>query len=250
MCKKIAEGIDALVLDVKAGRGAFMKSEENARLLASSLVAIGKAFGVETQAVVTRMDAPIGRAVGNALEVIECLEALKGNGPADLMENALELSERMLVSAGVCRTRDEAARACRTAVSSGQALEKFRSIVTRQGGDARVVDDYDLLPTAPLEQMIGAATAGFVETLDAELIGRAAVILGAGRDTMDDEVDPAAGVLVEAPVGSPVKEGAPILRVRYRDGSRLHKAQPMLASAIKIGPAALPIRKMVIHEIG
>ncbi len=153
MSKKIAEGIDALVLDVKAGSGAFMKTPAAARALAESLVAIGKAAGVDTQAVITAMNWPIGCAVGNANEVIECIELLKGRGRPDLMENSLELSERMLVVARVARNRADAAAMCRKALDSGRALERFRAIIERQGGDPRVIDDYGLMPLAPEEHV-------------------------------------------------------------------------------------------------
>src|SRR5687767_9607362 len=149
MSKKIAEGIDALVLDVKCGKGAFMKTPAEARTLAESLVAIGAAAGVNTQAVITAMNWPIGAAVGNANEIVECVELLKGNGRQDLMENALELSERMLIAAGVAKDRGDAKEKCRQALDSGAALERLRAIIERQGGDPRIVDDYNRMPKAP-----------------------------------------------------------------------------------------------------
>jgi pyrimidine-nucleoside phosphorylase len=170
-------------------------------------VAIGKAAGVNTQAVITAMNWPIGAAVGNANEVVECLELLKGNGRKDLRQNVLELAERMLVAAGIASTRAEAQARCRQALDSGAALEKFRAIVERQGGDPRVVDDYSLMPGAASEHMIKAETPGFVTELDAELIGRATVVLGAGRDTVDDEIDPGVGITIDATVGDAVEAG-------------------------------------------
>src|SRR5262252_358484 len=146
MSKKIAEGIDALVLDVKTGSGAFMKTEADSRRLAESLVSIGNASGVRTEAVITAMDAPLGSAVGNALEVIECIEVLKGGGPADLVEVSIELTARMLVVGRVASDRADAERRARTAIASGAGLERFRQIIETQGGDPRVVDDYSRLP--------------------------------------------------------------------------------------------------------
>jgi pyrimidine-nucleoside phosphorylase len=249
MSKKIAEGIDALVLDVKCGRGAFMKTPEAARTLAESLVSIGKSNGVATQAVITAMNWPIGFAVGNANEIVECIELLKGNGRADLLENSLELSERMLVAARVATSRSEAAVLCRRALDSGQALERLRAIVERQGGNPRVIDDYSLMPQAPDEHIIKAEIDGFVTQLDAGLIGRASVVLGGGRSQVDDEIDPSVGIMIPATVGDAVRAGEPVLRVRYRSSSRLGDALVLLGEAVRVGaspPQALPL---IIDEV-
>jgi pyrimidine-nucleoside phosphorylase len=249
MSKKIAEGISALVLDVKTGRGAFMKTSSAARALAESLVAIGKAAGVETQAVMTSMNWPIGSAVGNANEVIECIELLKGRGRPDLKENSLELSERMLVVAGVAKCRAEAADLCRKALESGGALERFRAIIERQGGNPRVIDDYELMPTSPEEHVITGEIGGYVTGLDAELIGRASVILGAGRDKVDDAIDPSVGIIIEATVGDEVRAGDAILRIQYREASRLRAALPLLNSAVHVGEERVPTAPLVIDEV-
>ena len=158
MSKKIAEGIDALVLDVKTGRGAFMKTEDDSRLLAESLVALGKASGVRTEAMITRMDTPLGRAVGNAVEVIESIEVLKGQGPPDLVEISLALAARMLMLSGVAAAEADALQRVRQSIASGQALDRFRQIIETQGGDPRVVDDYGRLPAAPERSTIAAST--------------------------------------------------------------------------------------------
>ena len=249
MSKKIAEGIDALVLDVKTGRGAFMKTREASRALAESLVATGKIAGVATQAVVTAMDWPIGSAVGNANEVIECVELLKGNGRRDLTRNALELAERMLVAGGVAADRTEAAAMCRRAIDSGYALERLRAVIQRQGGDPRVLDDYGLMPAAPLEHVWEAVAAGFVIDLDAELIGRASVVLGGGRNTVDDAIDPGVGITIVATVGDAVHAGDPILRVSYREQSRLNQAVPLLNEAIRVGPQRRTTGPLVLEEV-
>ncbi len=249
MSKKIAEGIDALVLDVKCGRGAFMKTPAAARELAESLVAIGKSAGVETRAVVTAMNWPIGYAVGNANEVIECVDLLKGDGRADLVENSLQLSERMLVMARVAGDRSEAAAMCRRALDSGQALERLRAIIERQGGNPRVIDDYSLMPQAPHEHVIRSPIDGFVHDLDAGLIGRASVALGGGRDQVEDAIDPAVGIMIPATVGDPVAKGDAVLRVRYRSRERLERALALLVPAIRMGeqpPQAVPL---VIDEV-
>src|SRR6184192_340882 len=170
MSKKIAEGIDALVLDVKTGRGAFMKTESDSRRLAESLVSIGNASGVRTEAVITAMDQPLGRAVDNALEVVECLEVLKGRGPRDLADVSIDLTARMLVVGGVAADRASGERRVRDAIASGAGLERFRRIIEHQGGDARVVDDYARLPAAPARHVITAARGGYLTGLDAEAV--------------------------------------------------------------------------------
>ncbi|MSO55646.1 MAG: thymidine phosphorylase [Acidobacteria bacterium] len=249
MSKKIAEGIDALVLDVKTGAGAFMKTASDARRLAESLVRIGKAAGVRTQAVITAMDWPIGRAVGNANEVIEAIEVLKGRGPVDLIEGSFDLSERMLVSAGVAKTRSEARALCRNAIDSGRAVEKFRAIIERQGGDPRVIDDYARLPTAPEAHVVGAPAAGFVTALDAGLIGRASVALGGGRDTVDEAIDPGVGIMIRATVGDAVQRGDAILELHYREASRLQAALPLAARAVEVGPVRRSEKNLIVSEI-
>ena len=249
MSKKIAEGVNALVLDVKTGRGAFMKTVEQARQLARMLVRIGEAAGVKTQAVITAQDWPLGRAVGNANEIIECLEVMKGRGPVDLIELAFDLSERMLVVAGVAATRAVANALCRRAIDSGAALEKFRAIIERQGGDPRVVNDYARLPSAPDQHVIKAESAGFVALLDAGLIGRASVVLGGGRDKVDDAIDPGVGIMIRATVGDAVRPGDAILELRYRDPSRLDAALPLVTAAIRVEPQQPPARRLIVEEV-
>ena len=250
MSKKIAEGVNALVLDVKAGRGAFMKTREDARALAETLVAIGKSSGVNTQAVITAQDWPLGRAVGNANEVIECVEVMKGRGPVDLIELSLDLAERMLVVAGAATTRAQAHAMCRSALDSGAALEKFRAIIERQGGDPRIIDEYARLPEAPERHVVKARSAGFVYLLDAGLLGRASVALGGGRDKADDAVDPGVGIMIRATVGEPVRNGDAILELRYRDGARLQAALPLVEAAVHVSPEPPTWQDLIIEVIG
>jgi pyrimidine-nucleoside phosphorylase len=242
MSKKIAEGIDALVLDVKTGSGAFMKTEADSRKLAESLVSIGNASGVRTEAIITSMDAPLGRAVGNALEVIECLEALKGQGPADLVEVSVELTARMLIVGGAARDRADADRRVR-------AADRFRQIVENQGGDPKVVDDYGRLPSAPSRHVVNASRAGVLVGLEAALVGRASVALGAGRDRVDEGVDPAVGVMVLAAPGQKVAAGEPVLELHYRDRPRLDAALPLAERAIVIGDAPPAQRPLIRGEV-
>jgi pyrimidine-nucleoside phosphorylase len=250
MSKKIAEGIDALVLDVKAGRGAFMKTEADARRLAESLVSIGNASGIRTEAVITAMDAPLGRAVGNALEVIECIEVLKGSGPPDVIEVSVELTARMLIVGGVAADRPDADRQVQRAIASGAGLERFRRMVEHQGADPRLVDDYSRLPSAPLRHLVTAPRAGYVSGVDAELVGRASVALGAGRHRMDDPVDPAVGVLVLAKPGDAIAKGDPVFEIHYRGPATLEAALFLATRAVAIAderPAARPLLVAEVH---
>jgi len=249
MSKKIAEGIDALVLDVKTGSGAFMKTEADSRRLAESLVSIGNASGVRTEAIITAMDAPLGRAVGNALEVIECLDVLKGGGPQDLVDVSVELAARMLVLGKVADDIAAAETQVRKAIASGAGLERFRQIIEIQGGDPRVVDDYGRMPHVADRHTIAADKPGYLTGLDAELVGRASVALGAGRDRVEDPVDPAVGIMVAAKPGEKVKAGDPVLELHFRDRARLDAAIALASRAITIGDQAPPARRLVVGEV-
>jgi pyrimidine-nucleoside phosphorylase len=250
LSKKIAEGIGGLILDVKAGDGAFMKTEADARRLAESLVTIGNASGVRTEALLTRMDAPLGRAVGNANEIAECVAILEGRGPADLEALSVELAARMAMLAGIDAELPAATSRIRRALESGAGLEKLKAIVEHQGGDPRVIDDPSRLPSAPDRAVMSAPRTGFVTALKAEAVGRAAVALGAGRDTLDAIIDPAVGLTIAAPVGSAVRSGDDVIVIHHRAGHGLEDARRLLAAAIVIedeAPAAAPL---VIDRIG
>jgi pyrimidine-nucleoside phosphorylase len=250
MSKKIAEGIGSLVMDVKCGRGAFMKTLEQARELAQALVAIGRANGVTTEAMITGMDVPLGKTVGNALEIKESVEILKGGGPADVRELSLALAARMLRLAGVAKTLDEAERSANNALKSGKALETFRRMIVQQGGDASAIDDPARLPAASRQHLVRAERSGFAEGWHAELVGRAAVALGAGRDRADDTIDPAVGAVVLARPGDAVKQGDALLEIHYRDGERLGRALEILAGGCPISdekPVAGPLILEVIE---
>ena len=249
MSKKIAEGIGGLVLDVKTGAGAFMKTLDESRRLAESLVAIGNASGVRTEALITRMDAPLGRAIGNANEIIESLETLKGQGPADLELLSVTLAARMLVLAGVSRDLAAAEARVRQALADGSGLEAFRRIIEHQGGDGAVVDDYARLPAAPDEHRILAPRRGVVRELQAENIGRAAVALGAGRATLDEAIDHGVGIMVVAPRGAAVAAGETVMLVRHRGGRGLDEALPLLEEAVRIGDTAPDPQPLVLETI-
>jgi pyrimidine-nucleoside phosphorylase len=249
MSKKIAEGIDALVLDVKTGSGAFMKTEADSRRLAESLVAIGNASGVRTEAIITAMEAPLGRAVGNALEIAECIEVLKGGGPADLVDVSLELAARMLMLGGVASDRAAADRQLRDAMASGAGLDRFRRIVETQGGDPRVVDDVGRLPHVADRHVFAASRSGFVASVDAERIGRASVVLGAGRDRVEDPVDPAVGIRVLAKPGDEVRAGDPIVELHYRDRGRLDAALALVHAAVALAETRPAPRPLIVAEV-
>jgi pyrimidine-nucleoside phosphorylase len=249
MSKKIAEGIGGLVLDVKTGSGAFMKTLDDSRRLAESLVAIGEGSGVRTEALITDMGAPLGRMVGNSLEVVECVETLKGRGPSDLEQLSVLLAARMLIVAGLERDEATAERRVRNALESGAGLEKFGDIIEFQGGDRRVLDRYDRLPSAPDRYDVKAPRKGYVSALRAEPIGRAAVGLGAGRGKLDDVIDPGVGIEVIAPIGTHVQAGDAILRVHHRGGRGLSDALPLLAEAVAVADQALTPRSIVVERV-
>lgn len=249
MSKKIAEGIGGLVLDVKYGDGAFMKTEADARRLAQSLVATGELAGVRTEALLTAMDAPLGRAVGNALEIIESIETLKGRGPEDLEALSVEFSARMLVLSGVERDLARATDRVRKALSSGAGVDKLREIIHNQGGDPAVVDDYARLPAAPDRDVLAAPRDGVVAALRAESVGRAAVGLGAGRDRLDAAIDPAVGFIITAPVGTHVRKGDPVIEIHHRGGRGLAEARRLLEPALHIAHEAPPSRPLVLDRI-
>lgn len=250
LSKKIAEGIGALVMDVKVGRGAFMKTDADARALATWLVGIAEKNGVRTEALLTSMDAPLGRAVGNASEVIESIETLKGRGPKDLEDLSVQLAARMLVLAGLTTDARDAESRVRTALSSGAGVEAFRGIIEEQGGDPRVIDDYTRLPGAASQVDIVASRDGFVASLDAELIGRGAVVLGAGRERLDSVIDPGVGVEIRRAPGEPVRAGEPVLTVSFNDRARSDQARPLFEEAIVIADAPPPVVPIVREVIG
>jgi pyrimidine-nucleoside phosphorylase len=238
MSKKLAEGSNALVLDVKCGRGAFMQRPAEARALARAMVSIGTASGLRTEAFITRMDTPLGRAVGNSVEIAECIELLGGNGPADLAHEIAAIGARMIVLAGKAAHEAEAGQMIAHAIESGAARDKLKQMITWQGGDASVVDDPRRLPQARHVRQLTAAKAGFLQSLDALLVGRTAVALGAGRDKKSDAVDLSAGIIIHKKPGERVSAGEPILDLHYNDAARLDAALALASQAAVIGDRA------------
>lgn len=236
LSKKLAEGTDVLVGDVKFGRGAFMKDKADARRLAEALVAVAGKMGTPMRAVLTAMHEPLGRAVGNALEVAESIDCLRGRGPADTMAVTYVLGEQMLLLAKVASSRAEARARLEESVTSGAALRKFREMITAQSGDARVIDEPERLPQARLKVPLITPRAGFVQDVDAMGVALAALRLGAGREKAEDRVDHAVGVSSLVKIGEPVAAGVALCVVHANDDEALAAANAMLAAAIVVGP--------------
>ena len=251
MSKKLAEGIDALVLDVKVGSGAFMKRVEQARELAGTLCGIGRAFGKRVTALLTGMDQPLGRAVGNALEVAEAVELLRGGGPEDLRQVTVELTAEMLLLAGAATDAGAARRAVEAAIRDGRGLARLREIVAAQDGDAAAVDDLSLLPRAEGALPVPAAEGGVVQALDAEALGLAAMVLGAGRARVEDRIDPGVGLTVWKKVGDRVEAGEPLCTVHHgRAGAEPpEQVAERVRRAYQIGPEPVPLEPLVLERI-
>lgn len=245
MSKKIASGADAIVLDVKVGTGAFMKTIEDAEKLAHSMVKIGKMTGRNTMAIISDMSQPLGEAVGNALEVEEAIETLKGRGPEDLEELCLELGSQMVYLGGKAPTISKAKELLKEKLHNGEALKKFKTFLESQGGDSRVIDDYELLPQAAFQKDVVAEEDGFVTEIVADLIGKAAMELGAGRATKESVIDLAAGLKVKKKVGDEVAKGD-VLVILYANEERFEPSEKMVREAYSIGQKQLSLT--LIHE--
>jgi len=238
LSKKLAEGIDSLVLDVKFGRGAFMRDKARARELARAMVDVAVRVGKPTRALLTNMDRPLGRAVGNAVEVAETIECLKGRGPADVMELTLQLGIQMLLLAGV-ETEPAAARArLERSVSSGAALAKFAQIIEAQGGDPRILDDAGLLPQAPVQELLLSPETGYITDVEPMAVALSALRLGAGRVRAEDGIDPSVGIDRLCQAGERVERGQPLARILARDTGTARREAAVLVSAFTIGPVA------------
>ncbi|MBM4168019.1 MAG: thymidine phosphorylase [Ignavibacteria bacterium] len=253
MSKKLAEGIDALVLDIKTGRGAFMQKYTDARELGKTLVAIGNDFGKETIGFLTDMNQPLGTAIGNWLEVVEsveCLAALKGvnDGSTDLMEVTHVLSGAMIMLGKKAASLEEGIEQSREAVSSGRALEKFKQMVTIQGGDRRVIEQLDSYPKARCPFEVRATTSGYVTAIDSLELGMTGIALGAGRQRVDDRIDPKAGMILEKKIGDSVGAGEIIVRAFTDRDDAVESAQTRIHSAFAIRETRV-IKPALIHEM-
>jgi pyrimidine-nucleoside phosphorylase/thymidine phosphorylase len=250
LSKKLAEGIDGLVLDVKTGDGAFMPRLEDARTLAETMTAIGRKLGKKVQALLTRMDQPLGRAVGNAIEVEECLQCLRGEGPDDLMGLSLELASQMVLMAEKASSIEDARALCRHSVEDGSALERFRGLVKAQGGDASVIDDPRKLPQPAIRHDLPAPRSGHVTRLSARSVGVASMRLGAGRARADSRIDPSVGVWLLKKPGDPVQKGEPLCTILANDRSTMEQqAIPLLQDAYRIGDEPVSVPPLIIDYL-
>ncbi len=249
MCKKLAEGIDALVLDVKCGRGAFMKNQDDARALAMSMVKVGREMGKSMAALLTDMNQPLGRTAGNALEVIESIETLHGRGPKDLEELTIAFAVQMLLLTKPGAPPEAIEAECRKKLQDGNAIAKFRQMVELHGGDLRTIDRPALLPQAKTKHQILSIASGFVADVNAEAIGRAVVILGGGRAKTDDKVDFAVGISGIVKIGEAIQHGQPTMTVHANDAARLDEALKLLDGAVTISPHAVTPPPLILETI-
>jgi pyrimidine-nucleoside phosphorylase len=249
MSKKLAEGVDALVLDVKTGSGAFMKKEEDAIFLAELMVETGLRMGKRMVALITDMDQPLGRMAGNSLEVAECIDVLHGRGAEDLTELSLQLSAWMFYLGARSKSVADGYKLAQESVRSGRAREKFRQIIELQGGDTAVVDDLKRLPQAKHRIEFTASQSGFVVSMDCEHVGTACVVLGGGREKKEDRVDPAVGLEFHKKIGDQVEMGESLCSVYYNSDARLQEAFEMLRTGYHIAPVAPQAPRTLIHQV-
>ena len=249
MSKKLAEGAETLVFDVKCGRAAFMRTPGDAHALAQSLIRVGRALNRKTGALITDMDQPLGRTAGNAVEVIEAIETLKGGGPADTRHLTIELTARMTVLGGLHADLETARSALAKHLDDGRALEVFRRMITAQGGDARVIDDRGLFPQPGAFVPVPAPTSGRVAFVDAQQLGRIVLQLGGGRKATTDVIDPAAGIdrLVQA--GETVEAGQPLMRLLAKDASLAQPLVAAAAAAMRLTHEPIPERRLILEQI-
>ena len=249
MSKKLAEGLDGLVLDVKVGSGAFMKKQLEARRLAQLMVAIGRRMNKRVQALLTDMDQPLGYAVGNALEIMEVSQTLQNAGPTDLTQLSLELAARMINLANASRGLEAAREHADHMLRSGQAFRKFQEVIAAQGGNPDVLSQFELLPNATGAREILCPRAGYISRINAEDIGLAAVMLGAGRETMERPIDPAVGVILERKVGEKIPAGARLCTLYHTDETHLEEAAQLVEDAFHISAAPPEPRELVLEVV-
>ncbi|MBV9222673.1 MAG: thymidine phosphorylase [Acidobacteriaceae bacterium] len=249
MSKKLAVSLDALVLDVKVGSGAFMKKQVEARRLAQMMVGIGRRLDKRVQALITDMNQPLGYAIGNALEVMEVSQTLQNAGPSDLTRISLELAARMIFLGKITKTLDEARELAQRKMLDGSGYRKLKDVIRAQGGDPQVLDRFELLPNATGAQEITTARGGYVSAIDAELIGQASSMVGAGRSTKEDEIDPAVGVILEVKVGQKIDSGSILCRIYYTDEGHLEEAAELVEDAFKISQQPVDERDLILEVV-
>ncbi|MCS6954323.1 MAG: thymidine phosphorylase [Bryobacterales bacterium] len=249
MSKKLAMGIDALVLDVKVGSGAFMKRQVDARRLAQMMVSIGRRADKRVQALITDMNQPLGYAVGNAVEVMEVSQTLQNAGPTDLTRLSLELAARMIYLGKITPTLDEARELAQRKLLDGSGYRKLKEVIAAQGGNPLVLDKFELLPNASGEHQITSPRGGFVSAIDAEDVGRASALLGAGRNTKEDQVDPAVGVILDVKVGDRVEAGSVLCRLYYTSEDHLEEAAAVVEGAFRIASHPPEERELILEVV-
>ena len=249
MSKKLAEGIDALVLDVKTGSGAFMKREEDALLLAEVMVETGKRMGKRMVALITDMGQPLGRQAGHANEIIECIDVLNGGGPADLRDLSLELSAWMFFLGERTKSVEEGRRLAETMIATGQAKQKFKQGIALQGGDERVVEDPQLLPAARFHLSVSSPASGFITDTRCEQFGTALAMLGGGREKKEDQIDHAVGLEFHKRIGDPVEKGEPLATIHYNSDAKLAEARSLISGSYLIGDTAPGEKRPLIRKI-
>lgn len=249
MSKKLAEGIDALVLDVKTGSGAFMKREEDSVRLAEVMVETGKRMGRKVVALITDMNQPLGRMAGHSNEVIECIEVLRGGGPADLRELSFELSAWMFFLGERTKSVDEGRQLATSLIASGHALERFKHCIRLQGGDDHVVEKTELLPRARSRADVLSSSEGFVTATNCEQFGIALALLGGGREKKEDAIDHGVGLEFHKRIGDRVEKGEPLVAIHYNSAAKLPEAQSLIAGSFQIGDAPPSARPPLIHRI-
>src|SRR5215831_498750 len=250
MSKKLAEGIDALVLDVKVGNGAFMKKQVDARRLAQTMVGIGRRMDKKVQALITDMNQPLGYAIGNALEIMEASQTLQNAGPADLTKLSIELAARMIYLGKKAPSLDDARRMAEKHLVDGSGYRKFKQVVAAQGGNAQALDKFELLPNATGMREITSPRAGYVAAINAEDIGVASNMIGAGRDKKEDAIDPAVGIILEVKTGEKVDAGSVLCRLYYTREDRVEEAAEMVEDAFKISAQKPDERELILEVVG
>jgi pyrimidine-nucleoside phosphorylase len=249
MSKKLAIGLDALVLDVKVGSGAFMKKQVEARRLAQMMVGIGRRVDKRVQALITDMSQPLGYAIGNALEIMEVSQTLQNAGPADLTRLSLELAARMIFLGKITKTLDEARELAQSKLLDGSGYRKFKEVIAAQGGNPQVLDRFDLLPNATGAQEITTSRGGYVSGIDAELIGQASSMIGAGRNAKEDSIDPAVGVILEVKVGQKIDAGSILCRIYHTSDEHLEDAAALVEDAFKISQQPVEERDLILEVV-
>ncbi len=250
MSKKMAEGLDALVLDVKVGSGAFIKKQVDARRLAQMMVGIGRRMDKRVQALITDMNQPLGYAVGNALEVMEVSQTLMNQGPPDLTRLCIELTARMIFLAKITPTLEDARHLAENKLVDGSGYRKFKQVIQAQGGNAQALDKFELLPNATGMREITSPRAGYISAIDAEDIGQASTLMGAGRERKDDRIDPAVGVILEVKMGEKVDAGSVLCRLYYTSEDHVEEASEMVEDAFRVSQQKAEERELILEVVG